>query len=94
MAGRHHHSSGGDLGARWAYLDDPGCALSQAASPLVLLPQLQSDEGDLNLVFLLWLYPLPVLAGLMLGVDLLSIARRNKRVHAAENMVLPPPGQP
>ena len=69
-------------------------ALLQAASPLVLLPQLQSGEGDLNFVLLLWWYPLPVLAALILGFDRFSIARHNKRVHAAENLALPPPARP
>ena len=66
-------------------------AVLQAASPLVLLPQLQLGEGDLNFVYLLWWLPLPVLAALILGVDQFSIPRRNKRIHAAENLVLPPP---
>ena len=66
-------------------------AVLQAASPLVLLPQLQSGEGDLNFVYLLWWLPLPVVAALILAFDQFSVARSNKRVHAAENLVLPPP---
>lgn len=66
-------------------------AVLQAASPLVLLPQLQSGEGDLNFVLLLWWFPLPVVAALILAFEQFSISRRNKRLHAAENLVLPPP---
>ena len=66
-------------------------AVLQAASPLVLLPQLQLGEGDLNFVLLLWWFPLPVVAALILAFDQFSIARSNKRLHAAENLVLPPP---
>ena len=69
-------------------------ALLHAASPLLLLPQLRSGEGDLNLVYLLWWLPLPALAAAVLAIDQFSIARRTKRIRAVENSSLPPPNKP
>lgn len=65
-------------------------ALLQAVSPLVLLPDL-SAGNEITFLLLLWWFPIPVLAALILAFDQFSIARCNKRMYAAENMTLPPP---
>ena len=70
-------------------------ALLQAVSPLALLPELlRTPQGDISLAVLLWWYPLPVIAALIIAVDHFSVARRIKRVYAAENLTLPPPARP
>ena len=69
-------------------------ALLQAVSPLALLPDLlETPQYDLSLALLLWWYPLPVLAALILAFDQFSFNRHTKRVHAAENLTLPPPSR-